>query len=178
MGTPSGSQGGSPDRGLGWEPQAGFRAAALTGVRGGSPGGKACCQSHDFPQLTLSGVSAGGREWSAGRRESGAARVPTDYCRLGAAADEVADVMQSPAGHVNWRDETEVGGKSAGLRGVAPSGVQPKGNQPLFRSPKKSGTAAAVPIRCRVLNPAGGSGRGAPTGVWGGNPKQVSGRQP
>ena len=32
----------SPDRGLGWEPQAGFRAAALTGVRGGNPGGKAC----------------------------------------------------------------------------------------------------------------------------------------
>ena len=40
----------------------------------------------------------------------------------------------------------------------------------------KGGTAAAVPIRCRVLNPAGGSGRGAPTGVWGGNPRQVSGR--
>ena len=66
---------------------------------------------------------------------------------------------------------------SAGLRGVAPSGVQPKCNQRLFRCPKKR-YGAAVPKRCRVLNPAGGSGRGAPTGVWGGNPKQVSGRQP
>ena len=79
-----------------------------------------------------------GRDWRGGRRESGAARVPTDYCRLGAAADEVADVMKFPAGHVNWCEETEVGGKSAGLRGVAPSGVQPKGNQPLFRYLKKA----------------------------------------
>ena len=42
--------------------------------------------------------------------ESGAARVPTDYCRLGAAPDEAVDVMQSPAGHVDRREETEVGG--------------------------------------------------------------------
>ena len=118
------------------------------------------------------------REWSGGRLESGAARVPTDYCRLGAAADEVADVMKFPAGHVNWRDETEVGGKPAGLRGVATPGVQPIGNQPLFRGPPKSGMAVAVPTRCRVLNPAGGLGRGAPTGVWGGSPKRLSVRQP
>ena len=63
-----------------------------------------------FLQLTRSKVSAGGREWSGGRMESGAAGVPTDYCRLGAAADEVADAMQIPAGHVGWREETEVGG--------------------------------------------------------------------
>ena len=37
VGTPGRYQGGSPDRGLGWEPQAGIRAAALTGVWGGNP---------------------------------------------------------------------------------------------------------------------------------------------
>ena len=66
--------------------------------------------NHTISQTNPARSERRGREWSGGRRESGAARVPTDYCRLGAAADEVADVMQSPAGHVNWREETEVGG--------------------------------------------------------------------
>ena len=94
------------------------------------------------------------------------------------APDEVADDMQIPAGHVDWREETEVGGKSAGLRGVAPSGVQPKGNQRLFRCSKKAVRRQPYPRGAgfptlpgvRGEEPRPGFGVGTPSGFQGGSP--------
>ena len=88
-----------------------------------------------FPQLTLRGVSAGGANGAEG---AGSPAL------LGSQPITVGWVQRRTKlrTQCNHRLDTSTGARrrrsaetSAGLRGVAPSGVQPIGNQHFFRCP-------------------------------------------